>query len=341
MKSILLAGSIALLHACTGQPAGTAGKEVANTTTMSGTHTADTSGGVVYFSYDNGATWQDKSRGLPPSARLSPGSIAASDEALALVTKEHGVYFFDFGANRWVPVSSEEQLIRNNPGALAFYRNRLYAGTQQGGVLVSEDGGQTWRPLNKGLDNRTIRRLAVLDHQLYVGTNDGFYSLTESEDGWAPEMTAPGLQVNGATLLGNKLYLATNQGAYKATRGQKDWKLVLKDRALHHIAADERTVYAMVYNELLSSADKGASWQNIQYGLPPRLYTFQVVKKGGRLFAGQWDGVYRKDSGEGQWTLSGKGLPAHFSAIHLSVFKDLLIVGCAARKLRPGVTIDQ
>jgi hypothetical protein len=56
------------------------------------------------------------------------------------------------------------------------------------------------------------------------------------------------------------------------------------------------------------------------------------------IFAGQWDGIYRKTDGNALWELSSNGLPANFAVTNLKVFDDILVISTAERKLKEGMT---
>lgn len=63
--------------------------------------------------------------------------------------------------------------------ALATNSGILYIGTSENGVLVSEDGGNTWIELNDGLGNLSINVLAISDSEpkvIYAGTDSGVWS---------------------------------------------------------------------------------------------------------------------------------------------------------------------
>src|SRR5690606_34075653 len=108
---------------------------------------------------------------------------------------------------------------------------------------------------------------------------------------WDREYGHSTLQVNGITAFEGSIYIATNQGGFTSAIGKKDWKIIFSEGALHNISSDDKGIYAMMYNELFSSFDKGITWQSIQSGLPAELYTFNVIMIDNTLLAGQWDGV--------------------------------------------------
>ncbi len=93
------------------------------------------------------------------------------------------------------------------------------------------------------------------------------------DEKWELEYGNSSMQVNGITTFDGSIFIGTNQGAFTTPNDRKEWKQVLGNCALHNISSGENTIYAMVYNELLCSTDKGLSWKNIQNGLPSELYT--------------------------------------------------------------------
>ena len=44
------------------------------------------------------------------------------------------------------------------------------------------------------------------------------------------------------------------------------------------------------------------------------------------LFAGQWDGIYKKNDISPKWELSSSGLPPNFAATNLQVFNNILVI---------------
>lgn len=285
--------------------------------------------GLIYFSKNNGLDWENVGAGMPDSLSIGLGGIAVSESLLGIATKEYGVYVFDEKSNKWHNLPASKQMLKDHVGPLFFYRNDIFVGTQYGGVYFSEDMGKTWRLKNEGLSNITIRRFVEINEVLYAATNDGLYSYNNTQQKWDLAYGKTGLQVNGVTAFKGDLYLATNQGVYKSDKKSKEWSLILPNHSVHNIASDETTLFAMTYNALLISSLDGISWQSCQAGLPDNLYTFNIIKKGGKLFAGQWDGVYCKVVPTDSWKSSSTGLPIKFAATNLKVFKDIMVVSTA------------
>lgn len=184
----------------------------------------------------------------------------------------------------------------------------------------------------------TIRKLAEVGNRLYAATNSGLYSYNDLRSQWELEYGNSTLQVNGITVFDGSIYIGTSQGAFASPIGRKEWKKIFSNGALHNISSDDKALYAMVYNELFTSSDKGNTWRNIQSGLPVQLYTFNVIKIGNTLLAGQWDGIYRKDNETEIWKPSRSGLPEKLAITNIKIFNEFIVVSGSERKLRTGMT---
>lgn len=301
----------------------------------------ETEEGVIYFSLDKGANWINASKGLPQKVSIGLGGLSTSTDLLGVATKENGIYLFDFKDSVWFSIPSDHEMLKNNIGAMIIYNNNIFIGSQYGGVFFSNTMGKFWLTKNIGLGNLTIRRFAEINGKLFAGTNGGLYSYNVLLNEWSLEYGQNSLQVNGITEFDGTIYMATNQGAYKFELQTKTWRKIIDDRSLHNISSVDKTIYAMTYNELLSSNDKGETWQSSQKGLPRELYTFNVVEYANTLFAGQWDGVYSKTSSDLDWKFSSKGLPPKFAATNLTTYNGVLVVANSERKLRSGLTTEK
>lgn len=307
------------------------------TDTLKYVKSVDENNGIIYFSLDNANTWEDKSNGLPENITLT--DIAVSIKLIGATTKQHGIFFYNFQEDRWVKTAGSPQTT-SNLDALIFLDNKLFVGSENAGVFVSADEGKTWISVNQGLGNLTIRKFATIDNVLYVATNGGLFSLNEKGNQWTLEFGQNSLQVNGITEFDGEIYIGTNRGIFKSEILKKGWKQVMGNRALHNISSDNRVVYAMTYNELMASFDRGNTWQSLQKGLPAQLYSFQLLEKDNIVFVGQWDGVYKKHSSTG-WVFSSIGLPGKFAVTEMKIYQNILIIGCSERKLKNGMTTDK
>lgn len=279
----------------------------------------DADKGIVYFSFDNGRTWENRSRGLPDNIFLS--DITVSNDFLGLATKKNGIFTFDFSTEKWKVVKSiPTENVEIN--ALNFYQNKLFAGTKSSGIFISSDKGGNWADYNDGLQNMTIRKLMVIGDKFYAGTNGGLYFYDKLSKKWKLEYGHSSLQVNGINELNGEIFIGTNQGAFR--KKGNEWQQVMANRSLHNIGSDRKNIYAMTYSELFVSSDNGASWHSDQKGMPDGMYTFQVIEKDNTVLAGQWAGVYVKTASPG-WTLSNKGLPFNFPVLEIAFTSDFIV----------------
>ncbi|MEQ8551617.1 MAG: hypothetical protein RIC06_09285 [Cyclobacteriaceae bacterium] len=298
--------------------------------------------GVVYFSLDHGQNWVNASKGLPQKVTIGLGGVSVSRDWLGLVTKEYGVYVYDFKDSLWLNIPADSAMLASNIAAMAFHNKGIFVGSQHGGVFYSDDQGESWTERNAGLGNLTIRRFAEIHARLYVGTNHGLYVYNDATTRWELEYGQPAMQVNGMTGSSNgNLYIATNLGAFVSKRNINGWEKIIDGLSLHNIGSVGQTIYALTYNELFVSTDGGTTWESAQQGLPKELYTFNLVGHKSLVFAGQWDGIYKKSIFENSWRYSGDGLPPKFTATNLTAYNDLLVVTTSERGLRKGMTIEK
>ncbi len=104
--------------------------------------------------------------------------------------------------------------------------NTVYAGLYGGGLLKTDDAGDTWTALNKGLTNLSVNAISTLDNQtLYVGTdagvfrsNDGGQHFTSINNGIGSKKIDSVLAVTASTLL-----VGTEDSLYMSQDSGKSW----------------------------------------------------------------------------------------------------------------------
>lgn len=130
-----------------------------------------TSHGDVYRLSETERAW----RPLPSRSDGSPASaLAVLTNGDVLAGTTFGLFRWKPGNDRWEPLAlSREERPRVSSLILADSGD-LVAATSAAGVLVSRDQGSTWRPANRGLATRRVRRMVLATGgELYVasGTN--------------------------------------------------------------------------------------------------------------------------------------------------------------------------
>ena len=101
----------------------------------------------------------------------------------------------------------------------------IYAGTFDGGVFCSADGGVTWRPISRALPNDSIRGIVFNSRGLFVATGHGIFKTIDKGHQWVPlnkGLTSMAIQVlieSGA----GALYAGTSDGAFRSDDDGRTW----------------------------------------------------------------------------------------------------------------------
>jgi photosystem II stability/assembly factor-like uncharacterized protein len=196
----------------------------------------------IYRSLDASENWT-KIQGIPYTSRrtLVIYQHPTKPEVIFAGTTE-GLWLSANGGkpDSWQRVTSLRLVIN----AVAIHPDRperVFLGTQDNGVMVSNDGGETYDPSNAGFINRQVR--AVLADQkergrvysgvIFDGVHSGFFV---SEDGgltWQQSMSGMGIRdvyslyqppTNPETI-----YAGTNHGLYRSDDQGRNWAAVKRE----------------------------------------------------------------------------------------------------------------
>lgn len=210
----------------------------------------------------------------------------------------------------------------------------IYAGNDQGQVLSTSDGGQTWTRQQGGLPgnaNAPINALlaAPTAGHLYAGTDGGVYASTDSGQHWQKSSNGlPGEDVVDALALGSadgKTLIAgtARGGAYVSHDAGATWQPAgqgLPDHADIYGLTTTPT-YNAIFAALIGagiyvSHDGGASWQAANTGIPAHVDAFAIAatvetvagKNVTHLYAGTSQGFYSSTDDGATWKAGNKGL---------------------------------
>ena len=127
----------------------------------------------MILSINGGTSWDDISPGVDTFWEVR--DIVVDMKSKTYPATDVGLWTWDGGA--WAKIGG---LPTDNITALSIDRSSnpetFYAGTGDGGVLVSGDGGTSWHSFNEGLSVFHITKLAISDvvpKILYAGTAYG------------------------------------------------------------------------------------------------------------------------------------------------------------------------
>lgn len=199
----------------------------------------------VYRSQDAGTGWT-KFQGIPYSARRThmvyrhptkPETIfAGTTEGLWVSTQ-------DGKQDTWRQVTSP-QLVINAIAVHPSLPDRVFLGTQDNGILISTDGGESYEASNAGFINRKVpavladskERGRVYAGVLFDGLNGGLFV---SEDGgvtWQQSMNGMGVRdvysLYQSPSKPETIYAGTNHGLFRSDDQGRNWAQVKREEPI-------------------------------------------------------------------------------------------------------------
>jgi len=181
-------------------------------------------GDGVYRLRDTDDRWVPVTTGLDD---ILVHSLARStDGTLFAGTSGKGIFRLIPRSSGWVRVrhglKDHEGMIENFIRVLVIDQDQsILAGTFDGGVFRSVDGGLTWRSISRALPNDSIRGIVLSDHGLVVATGHGIFRTVDKGKQWIPlnkGLTNLSIQV----LIGwgeRGLYAGTSSGVFRSDDG--------------------------------------------------------------------------------------------------------------------------
>ncbi len=190
---------------------------------------AGTADGVYRLSADD--RWSVVTTGLDDI--LVHALALSSDGTLFAGTSGKGIVRFKPRSTGWV---RQQQGLKDHEGMTENFirvltidpEGGIYAGTFDGGVFCSIDGGITWRPISRALPNDSIRGILFNSRGLFVATGHGIFKTTDKGRQWVPlnkGLTSMAIQVlieSGAGVL----YAGTSDGAFRSDDDGRSWNAI-------------------------------------------------------------------------------------------------------------------
>ncbi len=161
-------------------------------------------------------------------------ALAKTDDGtLYAGTSGKGVHSYKERTPGWTRLRQglrdHEGLVENFIRVLAVDKEQgLYAGTFDGGVFRSVDGGQTWLPISRALPNDSIRGLISNDRGVYVATGRGIFKTVDKGRQWVPlnkGLSNLSIQVLIESEKGG-FYAGTSSGVFRSDDDGLTWTAV-------------------------------------------------------------------------------------------------------------------
>ena len=209
----------------------------------------------------------------------------------------------------------------------------IYAGTWNGALFKSTNGGTTWAPLNSGLPTSDNIRFIAVDRSnsstVYLGTqNHGIMKSSDGGASWSATNNNVAFTrvedivmdpVNPSTVYIAAQDAANNQGYYKSTDGGGNWAKLPVNTWINwtsgnDIAIDSTNtniIYVIFDRSIQKSLDGGASWT--EYPVSNAQVNCIVIdpRNPQILYAGtNGAGVFKSANGGVSWTPINNGMRA-------------------------------
>ncbi|MBI4133461.1 hypothetical protein HY478_02500 [Candidatus Uhrbacteria bacterium] len=259
---------------------------------------AGTTDSGLFYTYDGGDSWF-QARQLS-GGRVNAVSVDAKNKCTIYVASGQRIWKSVDCSRSFTPIYFEARsnVTMTQITADWFNTRVLYAGTSEGDVLKSADGGANWASVHRLEDRVVSIYIDPFDSRIvYIGLkDDGLWKTTDAGGTWV-----------------------------ELSDALKDFG---RGRGLVSIVGDAVTRdLLMIANKygILRSTDGGVSWQALNLPTPPESVTIHSLavnpRNGNEIYYGTASTFYRSTNGGANWTT--KKLPTSRAATMLLVdFQD-------------------
>lgn len=284
---------------------------------------AGLSGGGIFISLDNGASWTQVNNHLTD---LDIRSMTVNADGDIIAATDHGSIFRstdDGGVWRLITEESIETPVR----ALATDSTGiLYAGCLGQGVFISENGGESWTECSDGLLNLDVRCLAIHGAgYILAGTSGGdIYKSAGSGEQWMRiDGGAAETDINAiATDRSGTIWAGTSgDGIIRSTDGGDSWEMsnygIQGLEVLSLLCENDILLAGTAYYGAFRSIDGGANWASpTEYVSdrfdPRRANSFAIDSSGDYYLLSGRDILKSSDEGR-TWARACHGLSDYYT----------------------------
>ena len=276
----------------------------------------------VSYSSDNGNTWIEKSKGLPPKQNVYSLALGR-DGTLYVGTNSKGVYRSTDRGDNWLSSSNYKNttifdLTISDDGS-------IFATTGDDGVLKSTDRGVTWTQVNTGLDVRRIGNIIYnpitkdifvsadimydldLYSKVYRSTNLGA-SWERINSGISDDAGIYAFAFNPNT---GQIYVATDNGVYRSKNYPSFWERTSgppKNHVSSLSVANNGDIWAITgenktLNNVYLSTNNGNTWVTKNNGLPDHVNSIAINPVNDYLFINGSQGLFRSANRGDSWVM--------------------------------------
>jgi photosystem II stability/assembly factor-like uncharacterized protein len=255
-------------------------------------------------------------------------------DTLFLGTSAGEVYVTHDGAKSWVnpfhgipfPGYVVDNLVIDRNGRLWAACWGLWGG---GVVAVSDDRGKTWTRRDAGLEDFSVRAIAVDPHDanfVIIGGLTGVYRSTDAGGSWekiSDQVNVESLALDPRTH--DRIYVGTWRQGWRTDDGGKSWTLInngmVLDTDMFSItveASNPDSLWVSTCGWVYNTANRGDKWTRFRDGFDNRrIHDIEVDPcDPDSLYAGSVAGLYRSDDrGKSWYVVSDEGMVVNSIAL--------------------------
>jgi photosystem II stability/assembly factor-like uncharacterized protein len=272
-----------------------------------GTYIFVGTGGGLYRSADNGASWVQVNKGYAKSLCAIGTKIFAGTDFGMISSIDNGI--------NWVTV--ETGLYYTNYNTLFVNGSDFYAGTDNG-VFFSGNYGENWTSVNVCLPREGLNSLYSSGNILYAVAGNGIFNTTDNGLTWkAVSPVLPNYAPEKAiTINGGNIYAGTQgQGVFVSADHGSTWVAInngLTNLKVTSLFSNGIYIFAGTYDGgIFRTENGGVTWKPVNNGFGALTETEAFCANGPYIFVATRAGLYRtSDNGE-NWSLANEGIYNH------------------------------
>lgn len=260
----------------------------------------------IVTSLNGGDSWEEVTAG-PKGGKIQSIAVDAKDKCTVYATMRNKIYKTENCHRDWEEIYFDPKTTKTFTNIVVDWFNPtiVFAGTSEGDIFKSTDGGLSWAVVQRSNSDVTVMLIDPVDSRIvYVGTKgDGIWKTIDGGKTWnniknqlKPYQSANrvfGLYIDRAQ--NSTLYLTSKYGIIGSVDGGETWNDVALTSEASSVEIvdfavnpkDEKKLAYITKNAIMTSVDKGQTWQAKK--LPStRLATALAIdfEKGDTLYLG-------------------------------------------------------
>ncbi len=226
-------------------------------------------GDGLFYSVNNGSTWNRIGSGLPFPDPNIYGIYSVGNDII--LKTDIDIYISKDEGYHW------EKYLDKNKINNKFYMSdidhidsTILVATSSNGIFISTDGGNSCYESNNGLPTHYVRDILVCKNTIYIGSEAGVYLSKDM----------------------GKTWVESNSG-------------IASSQVIALFNNEKRIFAGTRYHGLQYTDDKGITWHKSKIAYIENNYCGSFISKGNYIFYGTKRGIYRSEDNGENWSLIG------------------------------------